>query len=163
MIIGPGGSGKSTLANKMGEKLGLPIFHLDTYFWKPGWIETSHIEWQEKQKKIMENQKWIIDGNYEETIDLRLKSCDTVIFLNFSRVVSFYRVYKRYFQFRGKTRPDMNEGCEERVSFEFIRWIWYYPRRSAPVIIQKLNAVSNQKDVIILKSPKTVKRFLENL
>lgn len=163
MIIGPGGAGKSTLAREISKRLGLPVYHLDVYFWKPGWRESSDTEWQAIQKQIIKNQQWIMDGNYEESIEIRLEACDTVVFLNFSRVLCLYRVYKRYFQFRGKTRTDINEGCPERVSLPFIQWIWNYPKQSAPEIAQKLNAVSDKKNVIILKSPEAVKQFLENL
>lgn len=163
MIIGPGGAGKSTLAREISKKLGLPVYHLDVYFWKPGWVESPDAEWQATQKQMIKNEQWIMDGNYEESLEIRLEACDTVIFLNFSRAICFYRVYKRYFQFKGKTRTDINEGCPERVALPFIQWIWHYPRRSAPEIIQKINTVSDKKNVFILKSPKAVKQFLENL
>lgn len=163
MIIGPGGAGKSTLARELNKRLKLSIYHLDLYFWKPGWVESSDEEWLRKQKKIIDNQQWIIDGNYEESIDLRLDACDTVIFLNFPRMVCLYRVYKRYFQYRGKTRSDINKGCPEKVSYKFIKWIWNYPKQSAPEIMKKLNNVSNKKNVITLTSQKSVKQFLDNL
>ncbi len=39
-IVGCAGAGKSTLARLLGQILGLPVFHLDALFWRPGWVET---------------------------------------------------------------------------------------------------------------------------
>ena len=52
-------------------------------------------------------------------MDLRFGACDTIIFLNFPRLICLYRVLKRYLQFKGKTRPDLAQGCPEQISFEF--------------------------------------------
>ncbi|MBN1582581.1 MAG: DNA topology modulation protein [Anaerolineae bacterium] len=163
IIIGSGGAGKSVLARQMGEILGLPVFHLDALFWHPGWVETPRPEWEEKQKRILANKEWIIDGNYGGTMDLRLEACDTVVFLNFSRMVCLFRVLKRYVQFRGKTRPDMGDGCQEKLSLQFIKWIWDYPKSRAPKVTERVEDLSTAKTVVILKSPKAVQDFIEGL
>ncbi|MES2626184.1 MAG: AAA family ATPase, partial [Pseudomonadota bacterium] len=81
-IIGCGGSGKSTLANTLGQKLGLPVHHLDQLYWRPTWIETPKAEWESLQQQLCNQPAWIIDGNYGGTMDLRLAAADTVIFLD---------------------------------------------------------------------------------
>lgn len=43
-IIGSGGAGKSTLARALGGGLGLPVYHLDASFWRPGWTEPPRDE-----------------------------------------------------------------------------------------------------------------------
>ena len=47
LVIGSGGSGKSTFSRRLGEKLGLPVVHLDQLYWRPGWVETPKVEWVE--------------------------------------------------------------------------------------------------------------------
>ena len=158
IIIGSGGAGKSTLAQKMSKISGLPVFHLDSLFWNPGWVATENAEWEKKQKEILKNKEWIIDGNYGGTMELRFAACDTVIFLNFPRLICLYQVFKRFFQFRGAARPDMQEGCHEKIDIEFLKWIWTYPKLKAPKIIKRLNDLSDKK-VIILESPGAVKEF----
>ena len=37
LIIGCSGSGKSRLARQLGQKLGLPVVHLDQLWWKENW------------------------------------------------------------------------------------------------------------------------------
>ena len=73
MIIGCGGAGKSTLARQLGEKLNLPVVHLDKLFWHPGWVESEKAEIDEKILREMQKDQWIIDGNYTRTLPQRLK------------------------------------------------------------------------------------------
>ena len=95
LIIGCGGAGKSTLARQLGEKLNLPVVHLDKLFWKSGWVESTKAEIDEKIFWEMQKKCWIIDGNYTRTLPQRLKHCDTVIYLDFSRVACLLGVAKR--------------------------------------------------------------------
>lgn len=134
VLIGSGGSGKSTLARKLGEILSIKVHHLDAIFWKPGWISTPKGEQIAVQEELISHESWIIDGNYSGTIDIRLKAADTIIFVDLSRWVCVIRVLKRRFQYRSKTRPDMAEGCEERVSLQFMKWVWEYPEKQKPKI-----------------------------
>lgn len=111
-VIGSGGSGKSTFSRKLGNILNLPVYHLDTMYWNPGWIETPKDKWESVVRELADNDQWIIDGNYRSTMDIRLNSADTIIFLNMSTLLCTYRIIKRRFMFKGKKRPDMTEGCE---------------------------------------------------
>jgi len=163
IVIGSGGAGKSILAQQMGDILGLPVFHLDALFWHPGWIETHKPEWREKQRRLVAQDQWIIDGNYGGTIDLRLAACDTAVFLNFSRWVCLFRIVKRYIQYRNRTRPDMGDGCRERLSLQYVKWVWNYPKANAPRIAKQLADVAAAKTVITLRSPRAVRRFLQDL
>lgn len=57
----------------------------------------------------------------------------------------------------------MAEGCKERFSFDFIKWIWEYPKKRRPIILTKLEHLSKEKEVIILQSPRDVRSFLEKV
>ena len=82
LVTGMAGSGKSTFSRSLAAKTGLPVIHLDLHFWKPGWIAPSEGEWREKQRGLLAGEAWIVDGNYHETIDLRLECADTIVFLD---------------------------------------------------------------------------------
>ena len=163
LIIGAGGSGKSTLAMRIGECTGLPVVHLDSLFWKEGWIETPRAEWTRVVQELLSQEAWVMDGNYGGTLDLRLAVADTIIFLDLPRVVCLWRVVKRRLRFHGRSRPDMGSGCPERLTWEFIKWIWRYRRERRPAIVEKLKVVASDKRVIILDSQAAVREFEEKL
>ncbi|MBN6206815.1 DNA topology modulation protein [Ralstonia pickettii] len=162
-IIGSGGAGKSTFARQLSAKLNIKVYHLDAILWKPNWIGTPKDEQKRIQHDLIANESWIIDGNYGSTLDIRLNAADTIIFLDIHRLICLYRAVKRTFQYRNRTRPDMAEGCEERFDRNFLKWIWNYPHTRRPATINKLEELSTDKKVIILHSPKEVKRFIANL
>lgn len=163
VLIGSGGSGKSTLARKLGEKLDIEVHHLDALFWKRNWVPTPKDEQKRIQMDLVEREQWIIDGNYNGTMDLRLNAADTIIFLDFNRVLCTCRVLKRMIQYRNRKRPDMGEGVKERFDPGFIRWVWKYPERNRPIVMEKLKKLPADRTITILRSPKEVRQFLENL
>lgn len=162
-VIGSSGSGKSTLARELGKKMGLPVIHLDKFYWHPGWVGTPFSEWQATVQQLITADKWIIDGNYRSTLDIRLQASDTVVFLDLPRWLCVYRAMKRRIQYRNKPRPDIARGCKERLfdpNFpRFIRWIWDYPNRARPDVLRRLNRLEG-KQVIWLRSTKDVNSFL---
>ena len=82
LVDGMMGSGKSTFARALAAKTGLPVIHLDVHYWKPGWVRPSDDEWRERQRALLAGDTWIIDGNYNETLALRLERAETVVFLD---------------------------------------------------------------------------------
>lgn len=159
-MIGPGGAGKSTLANQLGELLNIEVLHLDKFYWEPGWVEMPKPEWLKLVEELLRRDSWIMDGNYSGTLDIRFKACDTVIFLDMPRTLCLWRVLKRAIMYRHKSGPDMAEGCRERLTLEFILWIWNYPSRTRPKIVRLLESNLEEKRVVWLRSQSDVKRFL---
>jgi adenylate kinase family enzyme len=147
----------------MGEILEIPVYHLDRLFWRPGWTPTPADEWKQIQAELFRGESWIIDGNYGGTMDLRLEVCDTVVFLDISRWVCIIRVVKRFLAFRNSRRPDMGDGCPEKIDIEFLRWIWDYPKRNRPEILKKLHALNNDKQVFVLRSAREVEDFCSGM
>lgn len=161
-IVGCGGAGKSTLARRLGEILKLEVVHLDAVLWRPGWIMTPKDEELKIQSEIAGREAWIIDGNYGGTMELRFARADTIIFLDFPRTTCLWRVLKRRIRYAGTTRPDMAPGCNEQVDWEFLRWIWNFPRVTKPKIMELLQR-HQDKRIAILGSVKDVRCFLEEV
>lgn len=130
MIIGGGGAGKSTLARKLHEITGIPLFHLDYYFWNDGWVPTDDVKFLRMVDQFAANKEWIIDGNYSRTMNKRLAKADTIIFLDFSRWALLSGILKRRLMYNRKTRPDLPKGCPEKIDWEFITWVWNFEKRS---------------------------------
>jgi adenylate kinase family enzyme len=159
-IIGPGGAGKSTLARQLGAALGIDVIHLDALYWQPGWVETPKAAWRERMGELVRAERWILDGNYGGTLDLRLATADTVIFLDLPRRTCLWRVLTRWARFRGRPRPDMAPDCPERVSWDFVKWIWTYPRARRPAVLRVLDEVADRTWVVRLRSPREVRAFV---
>ncbi|WP_076757563.1 DNA topology modulation protein [Edaphobacillus lindanitolerans] len=163
MLIGSGGAGKSTLARELGKRLNIQVHHLDALLWKPGWTLTTRDEQREIQRGLCGRDRWIVDGNYGATMDERIRAADTVIFLDMSRTVCLYRILKRRIRYHGRTRPDMQRDCPERLDLEFAKWVWNYPKEKRPGVQAMLDGLGPDKQVFILKNRKAVRAFLDRL
>lgn len=130
VIVGAGGAGKTHLAVKLSKILNIPLYHLDTYFYKPDWKGKSIEEFVEINTELIKKERWILDGNFKSTMQMRMEACDTIIFMDKSRLVCYYNVLIRLLKYYSKHRPDMAEGCTERFDWDFIKWIWIYPKNS---------------------------------
>ena len=158
MIIGCGGAGKSTLARKLGEKTGLPVVHLDQIWWSPGnWQHLSQEEFDILLMQEMEKNRWIMDGNYNRTLDLRLERADTVIYLDFPRWLCLRGWIGRVIKNWGHAREDMAPGCNEWFDPEMAGWIWNFNKQNRQRYLEKLDSWNG--NVHILHSRGEVKRF----
>ena len=162
LVIGSGGSGKSTFSRRLGEKLGLPVVHLDQLYWRPGWVETPKVEWVEIVRRELARDTWVMDGNFGGTRAMRMQAADTVIFLDLPRYLCMYRILKRTLIYRRGQRPDMATGCEERFDLEFIMWVWNYPNRARLNVLEELRMFPG-KNVIFLKSRGEIEQFLREV
>ena len=163
MIIGCGGAGKSTLARALGEKTGLPVVHLDQIWWAPGnWQHVSQEEFDAALMLEIEKERWILDGNFNRTLELRLERCDTVVYLDFSRFRCLFGWMGRVIKNWGHARPDMAEGCAEWFDPEMAGWIWNFNRENRRRYYELLNSLEGKR-VYILKNRRAVRRFLESV
>ena len=157
-IVGGSGSGKSTLCDILSEKFSLPAVHLDSINFKPNWIE---IDKNERDKiisaKALED-KWIIDGNYTKTLKLRFERADLIIWLDYSTFALLKGVFKRYFKLRNKDRKEI-PGCQERITFDFIKYVATYNKKKRHIIEELLMAVAPNK-VLIFKNQKDLNNWL---
>lgn len=163
MIIGCGGAGKSTLARQLGEKTGLPVVHLDQIWWAPGnWQHVEREDFDTRLAEEMKKPQWILDGNFNRTIEMRLKECDTVIYLDFNRWVCLRSWLKRVITNWGHARDDMAPGCKEWFDPEMAGWIWNFNRKNRDNYYRLLNEAEG-KQTIVLKNRRMVRRFLKSL
>ena len=163
LIIGCGGAGKSTLARRLGEKTGLPVVHLDQIYWMPGnWRHLEHDEFDALLAEELKKDRWIIDGNFNRTLPMRLERCDTVIYLDFNCVQCILGWLKRVLTNWGRSRPDMGPGCNEKIDWEFARWIWNFNKLNRARYLSLLSQQQN-KTVYILKNRREARKMLDTL
>ena len=163
IIIGCGGSGKSTLARQLGEKTGIPVIHLDQIFWSPGsWQHLEKEEFDAQLAKELEKPQWILDGNFDRTLPMRLEKCDTVIYLDYNRFVCIWSWLKRVITNWGTTRPDMGPNCNERFDPEFAKWLWNFNKKNRKRY-HDLLAQQKDKEIHIFKKRRRLRKFLTDL
>jgi adenylate kinase family enzyme len=165
VITGLAGSGKSTLAVALATRTGLPLVHLDLHFWKPGWVAPSETEWRERQRTVLGGEAWIADGNYHETLDLRLERADTLVVLDIPWWLCAGRALVRGFRMPGELPP----GCDYS---RWARWRdeWrlagriFRQRRSEPEREREVVARHGQQVAVhVLSSGRAVSDFLARL
>lgn len=164
MVIGvSAGAGKSTFARRLGKCLEIPVHHLDTFYWKPNWVEADAEEFADKQKQAADQEAWIIEGNYTGTFPIRTERADTIIYLELPLIVCLYRVVKRRIMNNGKTRPDMGTECMEKLDWAFIKFILTTYSLRKKKMKERLKDFSETKQVIMLHDKKEIESFLNRL
>ena len=164
LILGPNGSGKSTLARRIGERLGIPVVHLDAIYWNPGWVPTEVGRFRERMAEAAGCDTWVMEGNYTSHLDLRLPRAEAVIWLDLPRHVYFPRAIWRSIRNYGRERDDVGRGNPEQFDLSFFRdWVWTYPARSRARHAQLLASLPSGIPGIILRSRREVTNFTNNL
>lgn len=142
-ILGTSGSGKSTLAKRLGERYGLPVLHMDTVHFLPGWV---------------------IDGNYSKTCYARrLKEADKIIVLWFSPLVCLWRAVRRWQQNKGRVRESSAPGCEEKIDAEFVRWILHDGRTAKKRAQMERIGEKYPENYILIRNQRELDGFLKEL
>lgn len=163
IIIGCGGSGKTTLAVKLGILTGLPVVHLDRIFWSPGnWEHLEREEFDRLLKLELDKDRWILDGNYDRTLPMRLEKCDSVIWLDYNRLTCLFQWTKRVIANWKKARYDMAPGCTEWFDPEFFSWIWKFNKVNRKRY-QALLASQTGKNIYIFKNRRQLNAFLNEI
>lgn len=160
LVIGSAGSGKSTLSRKLHYILDLPVVHLDTYYWNADWVPKPNEEWNNIVEQFINEEHWIMDGNYSRTMDIRINKADLIIFLDMPRLLCIYRIIKRRIIYHKKTRPDMNQECPEKLDWDFVKWVWNYRKKGRVNTIKKLEQIKGRKEVVILRTRKEMDEFI---
>jgi adenylate kinase family enzyme len=160
-VVGSGGAGKTTFAEVLGDHTELPVVHLDQLHWRPGWVETPKDEWTQIVRDEASKDRWIIDGNYAGTYEIRFERADTIVILSPGRARCLIRALRRAFRHRG--RPVQAEGCPERLDLHFLRWIWRYPSVSRPQLDSAIAQSGRSAHVFELRSDREVQGFLDRV
>ena len=162
-VIGCGGAGKSTFSRRLGAILDLPVHHLDTVFWRAGWVPIPRAEFAEAQRELTSAPRWIIDGNYRSTMDVRFAVADTIVFLDYPMIVCLGGALRRWARcrFLGEPRPDMTPGHLERFDASYVSWIISYRLTRRAAVLERLSALPAGTSVVALRSRREADAFIE--
>ncbi len=154
IVIGSPGAGKSTFSRKLRDKTGLPLFYLDMIWHKPDKTNITREEFREELEKIFKKDAWIIDGNYLWTLEMRLKACDTVFFLDYPVEACLEGARSRI----GTEREDL-PWEETEFDEEFRQYIVDFPKEQLPKMYELLEKYKQEKKWIIFRSREEEEEF----
>jgi adenylate kinase family enzyme len=162
-IVGCSGGGKSTLARAMGERLGLPVTHLDNLYWKPGWTESRLEEFRPKVDAVAAAPRWIIEGNFTSASALRFARADTIVWIELPVALCLWRAFSRMLLNFGRSRADLSPGCPERFDVEFYRYIMSWNRLTRPKMAAALARCAPNARLVRLSCDHHKTEFLAGL
>lgn len=157
LVIGCPGSGKSTFARALRDYTGLPLYYLDVIYHKPDRTTATRTEFDQTLEQILQQDRWIIDGNYQSTILRRLEFCDTVFWLDYPMKLCLESAISRI----GQPREDM-PWVEQGKDYEFLDSIRRFRTEKRPEILRLLCAAED-KQLYVFHTRAESATFLDNL
>ena len=157
VILGCPGSGKSTLARRLHARTGLPLFHLDNLWWRADRTHVSREEFDRRLAALIQEDEWIIDGDYSRTYEMRIAACDTVIHLDYSEAVCMTGIHERI----GRKRSDM-PWIEEQLDSGLVSLVHNYQRDKIPVICALIEKYPGKR-AVILKARAQAEQWLSQI
>ena len=155
IVIGSPGAGKSVFSQKLKEITKLPLYHLDMIYHREDGTHISREELEERLREIFKEENWIIDGNYQRTLEMRLKESETVFLLDFPTEVCLEGAKSRV----GKKREDM-PWIEKELDKNFEQVICNFASEKLPQIYELLNKYKDNLKIIIFKSREEADNYL---
>lgn len=161
-ILGHSGSGKSTLAERLAQKHGIEVLHIDTIQFLPGWVVRDGDEKMRLMREFLDSHdQWVIDGNYSALYQARrLEEADQIILMEFGRFASLYRAWKRYRKYKGQARASMAEGCPEKMDWPFVKWILWEGRSKNK--LEHFRAIAQQypHKTIVIRNQRQLDQYM---
>ena len=158
IVIGCPGSGKTTFAEKLNKVAGLPLYYLDAIWHKPDRTHISRDEYDKRLSEIFGTPEWIIDGNYNRTIEARLQQCDTVFLFDLPTEICIQGATERL----GKGRYDL-PWIEKEPDREFEGFIKDFSKTSLPKIYELLDKYKENRSIFVFKSREEADEYIRLL
>lgn len=158
IIIGCAGAGKSTFARGLRDATGLPLYYLDRLWHKPDRTTVTQAEFDAGLAEILRRDRWIIDGNYRRTLEVRLRACDAVFLLDMPLEVCLAGAAARI----GKQREDL-PWLETAFDEEFRQWILHFPERNLPELYETVERYRQGRQIVVFRSRAETEAYLDAL
>jgi len=161
LVIGCSGGGKTTLSRRIADHFDLAYRSLDReVFWLPGWQSRDRQEQRSLIGRLVENERWVMDGSNPSSFDLRLPRADLVFWVRVARRVALMGVIRRAARHYGSVRSDMANGCPERLPDRaFLSYIWNFERTHAPIFERNIDQYGPKVPVAVLRSHREMEQL----
>lgn len=160
-IIGCGGSGKTTVGRRLADIIDAPVTHLDVVHFDDDWNRLPKKKFAALQEELVAADKWVIDGNFASTLPIRLAHADTVVFLDLPAITCLWGIAQRRLRHGGGQNDQT--GVYDRITWEFIKYVWGYRRSMAPRVRDLIAEHARHAQVHIVKSRRAANRLLDTI
>ncbi|MEV5407300.1 topology modulation protein [Thermopolyspora sp. NPDC052614] len=160
VIVGSGGSGKSHLARELGRLLDVPVTHLDAVFFGEDWTPLPQDKFEAVQRELVSTPRWVIDGNYNSTLHVRLEACDTVVMMDIPTWSALWGIFSRQVRHGAGQHA---AGVYNRINWGVLIYVATYRRRMRPKVLEKIHKLAADKQVVFLRGRRSTRRWLEHL
>ena len=161
LVLGNSGAGKSSFTVSLAKKLNINYLHLDKIVYKMSWDLPCFEDLQIEINKIINDEKWIMDGNFLNNCTNRFEECDTIFFLDINRFVCLFSVLKRNKKYKGKPRESRSDLCDEKITFSYLKWVFWDYYRTSRKQIKKIILDDSDKKVIVFKNRKQINKYIK--
>ncbi|WP_327103515.1 P-loop NTPase family protein [Nonomuraea glycinis] len=159
-VVGSGGSGKSHVACELGRLLDAPVTHLDAVYYDDGWNPLSPEKFEAAQRELVAEPRWVIDGNYNASLHVRLEACDTVVMMDVLTWAALWGIVSRQLRYGAGQHTS---GVYNRIHWGVIKYVATYRRRMRPKVLAKVDEFAAGKQVVLLTSRARTRRWLEQV
>jgi adenylate kinase family enzyme len=164
LVMGSSGSGKSTFARRLSDIIGIPTVSIDALFWKSGWVESDREEFRRRMIEVTQRPRWIMDGNYINGAgEQRRQLADTVIWFDLPRLTCMRGILGRIARSYGQVRPEMAEGCPEKIDLAFFHYVWTYREQQRPKLIEYFKGLRADQALVCFTDRIQADNYLQDL
>ena len=173
-VVGVSGSGKSWLSRRLGEILNVPVTEMDRLQWGPKWTAAETDTLRSRVAEVVEQDRWILDGNYhEKTHDIKWPRATLIVWVDMPFLTTIWRVLKRAVR-RSWSGEELWPGTGNRETFRgtFLSFdsvvLWamktYWPIRRLYLPFSVSNSDSDQGPRFIrLRSQREIAELLTTI
>ncbi|MCK1619407.1 AAA family ATPase [Bradyrhizobium sp. 159] len=164
IVVGSQGSGKTSLSRNLGQKLDLPVVHLDVLYWRSGWKPSDKANFRSRVAEAIAGDAWVVDGSFSGlAFDLTLARADTLVVIDRPRWLCQWRILWRSAFDRATARPDLPEGCPEQFDWKLMKEAWRYNTERVPAIEAERIQYGPDVPVVRLRRDRDIQGFLESV
>ncbi|GAB3432445.1 P-loop NTPase family protein [Flindersiella endophytica] len=153
LVVGCCGGGKSYVARAIGQLTGAPVTHLDAMYYDDEWNTAPMDDFADAQRELVARPRWVIDGNYNSTLEIRLRACDTVVFVDVPTRSCLWGIFSRH----------VRRGGEHQLNLDVVKYVLGYRRTMRPRVLAKLEEYAGHARVVSLHSRARARQWLVDL
>lgn len=163
-IFGKPGSGKSFLGKKLSELTNIRLIQLDSILYNADGSQIATDDFHRIHDDLTTSPQWIMEGmGTIESFRKRIAVADTLVYVDLPYITSYWLVTKRLMKAPFSHPEGWPQDCSVvRGTINSYKTLRMCPEFWNDDFLNKINSMSNEKQVIILKSLSDIDKLIIN-